>query len=246
MGSAAEAKIGAVYINGKEAVLICTFLLELGHPQPTTPIQVNNSTADGFTNDAIKKKLSKAIDMRFYWIRNLTSQGQFLIYRKPGITNLENYHTNHHSPAHHQLMRPTYLHTTEHLAQCSIAHILRRVCKFPCSHNCETRTFFSQNTTKTSVKSQTSFCHPTQKLLTRVPEVCPSTDVETIDSSTSSLSFDRRRNDWLTSQPSVHRPLLLLMTHVPDVCPPTITETKCCNLSAPSKTRIAIMSSLSY
>ena len=79
MGSAAEVEIGAAYINGQEAVLIRTLLRELEHPQPATPIQVDNSTADGFANDTIKQKRSKAIDMRFYWIRDRTSQGQLLV-----------------------------------------------------------------------------------------------------------------------------------------------------------------------
>ena len=125
MVSAAKAEIGAAYINDQEAVPIRTLLCKLGHPQPATPIQVDNSTADGFANDTIKQKRSKAIDMRFYWIRNRTSQGQFLIYWQPDITNLGNYHTKEHSPAHHQLMQRTYLHTSEELAQCAIAHILR-------------------------------------------------------------------------------------------------------------------------
>ena len=56
MGSAAEAEIGATYINGQEAVLIRTLLLKLGHPHPVTPIQANNSTSDGFANNTIKKK----------------------------------------------------------------------------------------------------------------------------------------------------------------------------------------------
>ena len=56
MGSAVEAEIGAAYINSQEAVPIRTLLRELGHPQPATPIKVDNSTADGFANDAIKQK----------------------------------------------------------------------------------------------------------------------------------------------------------------------------------------------
>ena len=104
MGTAAKAEIGGAYINGQEAVSIRTLLRELGHPQPATPIQVDNSTAKGFAKDTIKKKITKAIDMRFYWIHNHISQGQFLIYWQPSITNLSDYHTNHHSPAHHQLM----------------------------------------------------------------------------------------------------------------------------------------------
>ena len=113
MGSAAKADIGASYINGQEDIPIRTLIRELGQPQPATPIQVNSSTANGFSNGTVKLKRSKAIDMRFYWIRDRTSQGQFLIYCQPGITNLGNYHTKHHSPAHHQLMLPTYLHTSE-------------------------------------------------------------------------------------------------------------------------------------
>ena len=66
MGSTAEAEIGATYINYQEAVPVRTLLLELGHPQPVTPIQVDNSTVDGFSNDTIKQKLSEDIDMRFY------------------------------------------------------------------------------------------------------------------------------------------------------------------------------------
>ena len=80
MGSAAKAEIGAAYINGQEAVPIRALLRKLGHPQPATPIQVDNSTSDGLVNNTIKQKRSKAINMRFYWIRDRTSQGRFLIY----------------------------------------------------------------------------------------------------------------------------------------------------------------------
>ena len=90
MGSAAEVEIGAAYINGQEAVPIRTLPLKLGHPQPATTMQVHNSTVDGFANDTINQKRSKAIDMRFYSIRDCTSQGQFLIYWQTGITNLGN------------------------------------------------------------------------------------------------------------------------------------------------------------
>ena len=85
IGSAAEAEIGATYINGQEAVPIRTLLHVLGHPHPATPIQVDNSTAGGFANNTIKQKRSKAIDMHFYWIYDCTSQGQFLIYWQPGF-----------------------------------------------------------------------------------------------------------------------------------------------------------------
>jgi hypothetical protein len=74
-------------------------------------MQVDNTTSVGFANSTIKQKRSKAIDMRFYWLQDRSKQGQFIIYWRPGSQNLGDYHTKHHSRAHHRLMRPTYLHT---------------------------------------------------------------------------------------------------------------------------------------
>jgi hypothetical protein len=42
MSSAAEAELGALYINAREAVPCRTLLHEMGHPQPPTPIQNSN------------------------------------------------------------------------------------------------------------------------------------------------------------------------------------------------------------
>jgi hypothetical protein len=125
MGSAAEAEIASSYTNGQEAIPIRTTLEEMGHPQPPTPMQVDNSTAEGFANETIKQKRSKAIDMRFYWIQDRTRQGQFLVYWRPGTANLADYHTKHHSAAHHRLMRPNFLHSTELLAHHVIQLLLR-------------------------------------------------------------------------------------------------------------------------
>jgi len=109
MASAAEAEVGALFINSQDAIPLRNTLIELGHPQPPTPIQTDNSTAAGFANDTIKQKRSKAMDMRFYWIKDRVEQGQFLIYWRPGSENLGNYFTKHHSPSHHRLMRPVFL-----------------------------------------------------------------------------------------------------------------------------------------
>ena len=45
MSSAAEAELGALFINAKTAVSMRHTLEELGHPQPRTPIQTDNKTA---------------------------------------------------------------------------------------------------------------------------------------------------------------------------------------------------------
>jgi hypothetical protein len=50
MSSAAKADVGAMYINAHKAVEERIILEELGHKQPTTPIQVDNSTTKGIIN----------------------------------------------------------------------------------------------------------------------------------------------------------------------------------------------------
>ena len=50
MLSAAKAKCGALFLNACQAVPLQTTLEEMGHPQPPTPIQVDNSTTSGFAN----------------------------------------------------------------------------------------------------------------------------------------------------------------------------------------------------
>ena len=51
MSSAMESEVGAVFLDAKEAVPIQTALEEMGHPQPPTPVQVDNTTAVGFCNE---------------------------------------------------------------------------------------------------------------------------------------------------------------------------------------------------
>jgi hypothetical protein len=77
MSSAAEAEIGAVFINAKEGAVLRTTLEELGHKQPPTPMETDNTTATGYSNGTIKQKRTKAMDMRFYWIKDRVKQGQF-------------------------------------------------------------------------------------------------------------------------------------------------------------------------
>jgi hypothetical protein len=69
---------------------------------------------------------SRAIDMHFYWVHDRVKQGHFHIYWGPGQFNLADYYMKHHSAAHHQRMRPMYLHTTQgqQAANAAIANAL--------------------------------------------------------------------------------------------------------------------------
>ena len=103
--SAAEAEIAALFMNATHAIPLINTLNELGHKQPATPIWTDNSTACGILNDKANQNRSKAIDMRFYWLRDRIRQGQFSLQWAPGATNLADYYTKHHSAQHHKKVR---------------------------------------------------------------------------------------------------------------------------------------------
>jgi hypothetical protein len=63
MSSAAEAETGALYINARKAVEEQNILQEVGHKQPPTPIQTDNSTAEGIVNNCVQPKRTTAMDM---------------------------------------------------------------------------------------------------------------------------------------------------------------------------------------
>ncbi len=77
MSSVAEAELGALYINAHEAVPCRSVLHEMGHSQPPTPIQTDNSTALGVVTNSILPRRTKAADMRFWWLRDRDAQEQF-------------------------------------------------------------------------------------------------------------------------------------------------------------------------
>jgi len=68
MSSAAEAEIGALYINARKGVEERNILEEMGHMQPPTPVQTDNSTADNIINLRVQPKCTKAMDMCFHWL----------------------------------------------------------------------------------------------------------------------------------------------------------------------------------
>jgi hypothetical protein len=110
LSSAAEAELGTLFYNAKDGCMLRNTLLDLGQPQPPTPIQTDNACAAGITNDTVKQKRSKAIDMRFYWVRDRVRAKEFMVYWRRGTDNDADYFTKHHSTAHHRLKRSRYLH----------------------------------------------------------------------------------------------------------------------------------------
>lgn len=61
--SAAEAELGALFLNTREAKVMRFTLHKLGHPQPPTPIHVDNMTVIGIIYNTIKRQRYRAIEM---------------------------------------------------------------------------------------------------------------------------------------------------------------------------------------
>jgi hypothetical protein len=113
MASSAEAEVAGIYLNAQECVSKGNCLIKMGHPQPPTPIRTDNITARGIFTGTIKKKQSKAIDMRFYWLKYRYEKKQFDFIWGPGIENLGDYSTKHHTGTHHSVVHSIYLYVKD-------------------------------------------------------------------------------------------------------------------------------------
>ena len=113
MTSAAEAEIGAMYINAREAVPQRMTLSEMVHPQPRTPMQTDNLSAHAVVTNNVQPRRTKAMYMGFHWLRRRDAQGQFRYYWKPGTMNLGDYWTKHHPSAHHKKLPVLSVKTNE-------------------------------------------------------------------------------------------------------------------------------------
>ena len=55
----------------------------MGHPQLSTPLHMDNYTAEGIVNITIVRIRSKAMYTSFYWLSDLDNQKNFQIYWDP-------------------------------------------------------------------------------------------------------------------------------------------------------------------
>ena len=106
VSSAAEAELGALFINCQEDIPYRHTLVEMCHPQPPTPMQTDNTTALGVVTNIIQPKRTNMTDMCFHWLRCRKNQGQFHHFWHPGPKNKANYPTNHHANIHRCTIQP--------------------------------------------------------------------------------------------------------------------------------------------
>jgi hypothetical protein len=84
--------------------------MELGHPQPPTPIHINNTTTVGIVNNTIKRQRSQVMEMQYFWSLDGKTQQYFKFYYQPGLKNLGDYPSKHDTADMHQHVRPHYIH----------------------------------------------------------------------------------------------------------------------------------------
>jgi hypothetical protein len=115
VASIAESDVGACFQNAQSVASLRVTLIELGHKQPSTPLRTENPTAFGILNETIKQKISKAMDMRYYWLTDIVHQKQVDVYWQPGRENLGDYHIKYHPAQHHKDMRGLIIHQANNL-----------------------------------------------------------------------------------------------------------------------------------
>ena len=77
--SVAEAEYAALFLTGRAITYVRNILQDLGYPQQATTIYCDNSCAVGVANDSVKQKRSKAVDMRYHWLRDQVRQGKLVV-----------------------------------------------------------------------------------------------------------------------------------------------------------------------
>ena len=87
----------------------------MGHSQPPAPVAMamDKIAANSTMNGTVKQKISRSIDMRFYWVRDRIQQNDFHISWEEGRENLSDYVTKDHPILRHTTMRTRYFKSTK-------------------------------------------------------------------------------------------------------------------------------------
>ena len=75
--TAAEAELGALFLNISKGRIFRLILEELGHPQPPMPIHCDNETAVGIVNGTVKRQRSRMMEMRYFYACDQVEKGYF-------------------------------------------------------------------------------------------------------------------------------------------------------------------------
>ena len=93
VASAAEAELAAGFQLAQIAVRLRNTLHDVGYPQQSTLLLIDNTVAIGLANDSINKNRTNSMDMRFFWLRDRVQQNQFVVEHIPGQFNIADFFT---------------------------------------------------------------------------------------------------------------------------------------------------------
>ena len=110
MSSSTESELAAMFLATKKMVTLRQTLVEICWLQPPSPLQTENSTAAGITNNTIVPCHTKAMDMRFYWLRCRAAQYQLCFIAPLGESTGA---TTSPSITRHCTMKPTEIPTLD-------------------------------------------------------------------------------------------------------------------------------------
>ena len=71
MVSATESELGGLFENCQKATATRTALAETGRQQPPKTAAKDNIASNSIVNVTAKQKISRAIDIIFYWVRDI-------------------------------------------------------------------------------------------------------------------------------------------------------------------------------
>ena len=126
--SVAEAEYAALFMLGKEVTSARHTLHDLGYSQASTKIVCDNACAVGIANNTVKIRRSKAIDMRYHWIRDQVAQGKLLITWEAGAKNLADFFTKAHPVWKHKTLRRIFVQNPpqQHIVKCARSRRIER------------------------------------------------------------------------------------------------------------------------
>ena len=90
----------------QEAQIIRPTLMEMGHPQPSTHIHIDNSTCIEIVNGTIKRQCSRAMDNGYFWLLDQEAQEYLEFCHHPGAENMGDYPSKAHPGSIHDHVGP--------------------------------------------------------------------------------------------------------------------------------------------
>ena len=78
-------------------------------PNGSTLLTTDNQCAAGIANNSVKLKRSRAMDMRYHWLRDRVKQGDFTVQWRSGKKSLADFFTKVLPTKEFQEMRKTFI-----------------------------------------------------------------------------------------------------------------------------------------